>query len=475
MDKVIWWVRRDLRLGDNQALAKASTAARLVIPIFIIDPKLVNSPNMSKLRLTFLWEGLKKLDSDLRTLGSELIIRQGSPKEMLTKLVKESGAGDIYAESDFSPYARQRDREVSNHLPLNLVGGPGLSHPEAVLKKDGTPYLVYSHFRRTWKSIYMTSQITLSPKPDTISTPAGLIRKAIPALKGINQTISFDPGESVAQKQLRYFTGSDQPPIYQYADLRNRMDLNGTARLSPYLRFGMLSARQCVAAANKAMEEAPDDQARKSAETWLDELIWREFYLTILYHYQYVLRQSFREDLRDIAWRNDPEEFAAWCDGRTGYPVVDAAMRQLLNTGWMHNRARMIVASFLVKDLLVDWRWGERWFLQQLIDGDPAANNGGWQWTAGTGMDAAPYFRIFNPILQGKKYDPMGDFVRQWVPELAEVPQRYIHTPWMMPPELQRQTKCIIGRDYPQPIVDHSFARERALEAYKQTKQTSKE
>jgi deoxyribodipyrimidine photo-lyase len=273
-------------------------------------------------------------------------------------------------------------------------------------------------------------------------------------------------GGNNAQKQLQEFYGGDQPPIYQYADLRNRLDLDGTARLSPYLRFGMLSARQCMATAFKAMREALDDQARKSADTWLNELIWREFYFTILYHYPNVLQQSYNENLRDIAWRNDPEEFEAWCEGRTGYPVVDAAMRQMLKMGWMHNRARMIVASFLVKDLLVDWRWGERWFMQNLVDGDPAANNGGWQWTAGTGMDAAPYFRVFNPILQGKKFDPNGDFVHQWVPELAEVPRKHIHTPWLMSPELQRQAGCIIGRDYPQPIVDHGFARERALEAY---------
>jgi deoxyribodipyrimidine photo-lyase len=248
------------------------------------------------------------------------------------------------------------------------------------------------------------------------------------------------------------------------------MDLDGTARLSPYLRFGMISARECVSAAYQALRDAPDDSARKSAETWLNELIWREFYITILYHYPEVLKQSFREDLRDISWRNDEQEFDAWCEGQTGYPVVDAAMRQLKYLGWMHNRARMIVASFLVKDLLVDWRWGERWFMQHLVDGDPADNNGGWQWTAGTGMDAAPYFRIFNPILQGKKYDPNGDYVRRWVPELAGVPTKYAHTPWMMPPELQGQINCIIGRDYPLPIVYHGFARERALAAYKQTR-----
>ena len=200
----------------------------------------------------------------------------------------------------------------------------------------------------------------------------------------------------------------------------------------------MLSARQAAVAALDSGREG-GEAARQGAETWLNELIWREFYMAILYHFPHVLEQAFREDLRDILWRNDPADFAAWCEGRTGYPVVDAAMRQLVQTGWMHNRARMIAASFLVKDLLVDWRWGERFFMQHLVDGDPAANNGGWQWTAGVGTDAAPYFRVFNPSLQGAKFDPDGEYVRRWVPELAQVPTKYIHEPWKMPVDVQRQ------------------------------------
>jgi deoxyribodipyrimidine photo-lyase len=206
---------------------------------------------------------------------------------------------------------------------------------------------------------------------------------------------------------------------------------------------------------------------RKGAETWLNELIWREFYMMVLYHHPDVLEHEFQANLRGIPWHNDEAEFAAWCGGRTGYPVVDAAMRQLVTTGWMHNRARMIVASFLVKDLLVDWRWGERFFMQHLVDGDPAANNGGWQWTSGVGTDAAPYFRVFNPCLQGVKFDPEGVYVRRYVPELVRVPIKYIHEPWKMPPEVQRGSGCLIGQDYPFPIVDHALARERVLAAYK--------
>jgi len=228
----------------------------------------------------------------------------------------------------------------------------------------------------------------------------------------------------------------------------------------------MLSARQAVVAALQARPASSQCEGHRGAETWLNELIWREFYMSILYHFPEVSRQSFRASLRGIAWRNRPEDFAAWSEGRTGYPVVDAAMRQLLATGWMHNRGRMIVASFLTKDLLVDWRLGERFFMQQLIDGDPAANNGGWQWSAGTGTDAAPYFRIFNPVLQGGKYDPEGRYVRKWVPELSGVPLPYLHRPWTMPASTQREVGCIIGEHYPQPIVDHAWARGQTLAAY---------
>ena len=232
----------------------------------------------------------------------------------------------------------------------------------------------------------------------------------------------------------------------------------------------MLSARQVVVAALSAIEAAPNADASKGAEAWLGELIWREFYVAILHHFPDVRMQSFRSELADIPWENDETDFAAWREGRTGYPVVDAAMRQLAETGWMHNRARMIVASFLVKDLLIDWRWGERWFMQQLLDGDPAANNGGWQWTAGTGTDAAPYFRIFNQILQSKKFDPEGQYIRRWVPELSKLPDKLIHTPWAMTQDQQRQFNIEIGVDYPQPIIEHSFARQRALDVYKLAK-----
>jgi len=250
--------------------------------------------------------------------------------------------------------------------------------------------------------------------------------------------------------------------IYQYANNRNRMDLDSTSALSPYIRFGMIGLRQAIHNAGQAIRQARSGDEKRGVEVWLNELIWREFYIQILYHFPHVSKTAFNSALTDIPWRNDESEFERWKDGKTGYPVVDAAMRQLRETGWMHNRARMIVASFLVKDLLINWQWGERWFMENLLDGDPAANNGGWQWTAGTGTDAAPYFRIFNPVLQSKKFDPHGDYIRKWVHELGHLSTDAIHAPW---------EKKVEVRNYPQPIINHHAAREETLSAYKLSKE----
>jgi deoxyribodipyrimidine photo-lyase len=279
--------------------------------------------------------------------------------------------------------------------------------------------------------------------------------------------VPFPASEAEGLRRLRAFAGGADAPIYRYSETRNRMDLDGTSQLSAYLRWGMVSALRASVAAVHAMEHAPDAEARKSAETWLNELIWREFYQTALFRFPRVLEQEFQERMRGIAWRNDPGELAAWQEGRTGYPVVDAAMRQLVTAGWMHNRARLIAASFLVKDLLIDWRLGEQFFMQHLLDGDPAANNGGWQWTAGVGTDAAPYFRVFNPVTQAQKFDPDGAYVKRWAPELANAPQQYIQTPWLIPEAEQARAGVVIGRDYPAPVVDHATARERVLAVFK--------
>jgi deoxyribodipyrimidine photo-lyase len=470
---VLWWARRDLRLMDNQALTAALAHADQVIPVFVLDPALLDSPRVGPKRVAFLFGGLHTLDRDLRSRGGRLVVRHGDPADELATLVAESGADAIFAEEDFSPYARERDSRVAERLPLKLEGSPVVHPPGTILKADGTPYIVFTPFSRQWKKLPLPGYKTVPLTPQKMRTPEGIESLPIPTEPTLPSTVPFPPGEAEAQRRLADFVSGDDAPIYRYAEMRDRLDVPGTSRLSPYLRLGMLSARQAAAAAMFTIDTTPGAEARKGAQVWLNELIWREFYVHILYHFPHVLEESFRAPLRAIPWDNSEATFTAWCEGRTGYPVVDAAMRQLVQTGWMHNRARMIVASFLTKDLLVDWRWGERFFMQQLVDGDPAANNGGWQWTAGTGTDAAPYFRIFNPILQGKKHDPEGTYVRRWVPELFRVPDRFIHEPWKMPPDVQEKAGCFIGEDYPAPIVDHAWARERVLAAYAQARNSS--
>jgi deoxyribodipyrimidine photo-lyase len=438
----IWWIRRDLRLTDNPALHSA-LAVGSALPVFILDPAFDKS---SPRRKSFLYEGLSILDGELRKRNSYLVIRRGKPIDALRQLFDEVKAEAIYAEEDYTPYARKRDALTQNLLPLRLVQGLTVHHPKAVLKQDGRPYTVYTPYSKVWKA--QLTKIKLHLAPENLNTPKGIHSEPLPAF---TPNPNFPAGEAEALRRLDQFTNL---PITNYHANRNRMDLDGTSSLSPYIRFGMIGLRQAVQTAMDALI----CHNSKGAEIWLNELIWREFYIQILYHFPYVAKTSFNRSLANIPWRNKPSEFEAWRRGETGVPVVDAAMRQLKETGWMHNRARMIAASFLVKDLLIDWRWGEAWFMENLLDGDIAPNNGGWQWTAGTGTDAAPYFRIFNPVLQSAKFDPNGDYIRKWVPELRGLNAKQIHTPWKFGLK-------IAGYPY-EPIVDREIVKERTLAAY---------
>lgn len=446
----IWWIRRDLRLTDNAAL-HAALEAGPVLPVFILDPAFAHS---SPRRKDFLYEGLHALERDLRARGSYLILRTGRPADVLGQLVHETGSSAIFAEEDFTPYALKRDEDVARRLPLQLVHGQTVHHPGSILKADRNPYTVYTPYSKVWKS-RLPSALKQYTDPEKIETPSGTRTETLP---GFKVSPLFPAGEQEALARLDEFL---HRRIYAYDENRNRMDLDGTSSLSPYLHFGMVGLRQAVHAARQAMAGVPGEASKRSAEVWLNELIWREFYIQILFHFPHVVRTAYNRSLAGIAWRNDESEFEAWKTGQTGVPIVDAAMRQLREIGWMHNRARMIAASYLVKDLLVDWRRGEAWFMENLLDGDLAANNGGWQWVAGTGTDAAPYFRIFNPVLQSLKFDPNGDYIRRWVPELRMLDSKTIHAPW---------EKGLNVKGYPgRPVAGQN--KERTLQAYRSSKE----
>jgi len=470
--RLLWWIRRDLRLTDNTALSAALMDAEQVIPVFVLDVTLLRSPRVRGPRIAWMLDGLRQLDSDLRKHGVSLVIRRGDPARELVTLCREAQADGVYFNRDYSPYAVRRDAQIVD--ALNSAGYVARSFKDLVIhessevvSKQGKPYGVYTPFRKAWSILPKPAPINSSPL-DRLGVPGGLASLPIPTAQESGSAPAphpiAEPGEQAAIRQLESFMDE---AIYHYDDQRNTPGIDGSAIISPYLRWGMISPRACYTAAQHALQQANHESARRSVGSWIGELIWREFFYQVLAANPHSVRQNFKAQYDRLAWDNNPDHLQAWAGGRTGYPIVDAAMRQMIQTGWMHNRARLIVASFLCKDLLIDWRQGEAVFMRSLLDGDVANNVGNWQWSAGTGTDAAPFFRVFNPTTQGQKFDPDGVYIRHYVPELANVPNEMIHEPAQMTRAQQDRYGCVIGRDYPAPIVNHEEQRDRALAMYR--------
>ncbi len=443
------WFRRDLRLHDLPTLLSAADAAEDAVAVFVLDDRLLRPGP----RTTFLMRCLRALDDDLE--GRLLVVR-GDPVTVIPRLAGEVGAGSVHVSADHAPYGTRRDRAVEDALgdvPLVRTGSPYAVSPGRVLKGDGSPYRVFTPFRKAWLEHGWRPPARTRASTVTWIDPDGVRgRTAIPADEAGLEVALPPAGEAAARKRWRQFRDDG---LDRYDSDRDRPDLDGTSRLSPYLKFGCLHPRTLL--------HDLRDRSDPGATTLRSELCWRDFYADVLHHRPDTARRNYNDRFDGIRYDTGPDadrNFTAWQQGRTGFPIVDAGMRQLLAEGWMHNRVRMIVASFLTKDLHLPWWWGAQHFMDHLVDGDLASNQHGWQWTAGCGTDAAPYFRVFNPTTQGEKFDPKGDYVRRWVPELRGISGKGVHRP----PTGSSSNGAPQG--YPDPIVDHAQERQVALARY---------
>lgn len=473
-ETVLVWFRQDLRLKDNPALYHAIQTGASIVPVFILDD--VNSKQWAHGGASRVWlhHALTSLDNDLE---NNLIIKSGNPLDSLQDLLKDTGATAVYWNRCYEPWRIKRDSAIketleNNNIAVNSYNGSLLWEPWKISKDDGTPYKVFTPFYRKG-CLNAAEPRTPLKKPKNINfapKASGLPLKDLKLLPrrdwGEEIAQPWDISEQGALKRLSDFLDEG---LHNYKEGRNHPSKPNTSRLSPYLHFGLISPNTCWYEA----------AARGSAEGWekdrdhfLSELGWREFSHHLLYHFPHITWDNLNNKFDGFPWSDEnSEELTRWQQGQTGFPIIDAGMRQLWQTGYMHNRVRMIVGSFLVKNLLIHWHQGERWFWDTLFDADLANNSASWQWIAGCGADAAPYFRIFNPILQSQKFDPNGDFIREFVPELAKLDNKQIHTPWDVPPLMLKEAGITLGKDYPEPMLDHSKARDRALEAFQSTKE----
>jgi deoxyribodipyrimidine photo-lyase len=432
--KTIFWHRRDLRIHDNAGLYKALKNSREVQPIFIFDSEILQFLPRNDQRLLFIHQEIEKLKKSYQSFGSDLVVYFGNPIEVIPKIVEECQADAVYTNRDYEPYATERDKtlyEILDKANVKFIGTKDhvIFEKAEITKDDGKPYTIFTPFSKKWKATLTDIQLESYPMEN-------LLFKLIQTEEKSNlltlESIGFESTQTVEFPSKK----RNKDIISSYAENRNFPALNGTSKISLHLRFGSISIRELAR------------EALSLNETFLNELIWRDFYQMIIYWFPHSAKNSFKTQYDRIVWERNEVHFKAWCEGKTGYPIVDAGMRELNATGFMHNRVRMIVASFLTKHLLLDWRWGEGYFAEKLLDFELASNSGGWQWAAGCGCDAAPYFRVFNPTTQQEKFDKQFEYVKKWVPEFGTV-------------------------NYPSPIIDHKFARERVLARFKEAFDTS--
>ena len=470
---ILFWHRRDLRIADNVSLAAACKETSKVVGLFCLDSNILNRDDLAPSRVTYMIGCLEELQKSYRQIGSDLLILQGSPELAIPYLAEALNVDSIYWNLDIEPYSKIRDEKVSEALKAKGIKVKTdwdqlLHHPGEILTKSEKPYPIYTPFWRNW--IQQPKQ-DLIPKPEkleglseeekTIASSSGVI--PLPSANdlgyGWDNPLILNPGETAATEKLAEFSTYK---LSEYQENRNFPAMDGTSQLGAALKFGAIGIRTIWQKTVAAFNNSNSEEERESIITYQKELAWREFYQHCLYFFPELAQGAYREPFKNFPWQNNEDYFQAWCEGKTGYPIVDAAMRQLNETGWMHNRCRMIVASFLTKDLLIDWRWGEKYFMQKLSDGDLAANNGGWQWSASSGMDPKP-LRIFNPASQAQKFDGEAEYIRQWLPEISSIETEYLVTGKISPLE------CHLC-NYPQPIVDHKKQQREFKRLYQSSK-----
>lgn len=468
----IMWFRRDLRLADNPALAAAIATGKPLALVYILETEAENGRAPGGASRWWLDKSLQSLKASIEAIGGKLILRSGAPARVLSDLLAETNATDIFWSRRYNQPARDQDTALKTSLKdrgisVHSYNASLLTEPWTQKTGSDTYYKVFSPYWRSLVANYIAAPLIPAPKQlNTLNLPSQTceslnLHPQLPDWSG-GFNPHWQPGESGAHARLRDFLAG---PVNTYSEDRNRPDLRaGTSGLSPHLAFGEIGPAQIWRATLDQVAFNGADE--KNATVFLKEIAWREFSYVLLYHNPDLATENYNPSFAHMPWRADEAAYKSWCYGQTGYPMVDAGMRQLWQTGWMHNRVRMIVASFLTKHLLLPWQLGEKWFWDTLVDADPAANAASWQWTAGSGADAAPYFRVFNPITQGPKFDESGDYVRTYCPELAKLPTQYIHRPWEAPAMDLALANITIGKTYPAPIVDHKEGRERALAAY---------